>query len=53
MIAAVVNAGGIKYAEEKMIQYRDTALDILNAYPDSPEKEALISLVRYTTDRKY
>ena len=53
IIDAVVKAGGIQYAEEKMIQYRDTALDILNTYPASPEKEALDTLVRYTTDRKY
>ena len=53
IIDAVLKAGGIQYAEEKMIQYRDTALDILNTYPNSPEKEALDTLVRYTTDRKY
>jgi octaprenyl-diphosphate synthase len=53
VIHAVKEAGGIRYAEEKMIQYRDIALNILSSYPDSPEKEALNNLVRYTTDRKY
>lgn len=53
VIKAVAEAGGIQYAEEKMMAYRDAALDILTTYPHSPEKEALETLVRYTTDRKY
>jgi octaprenyl-diphosphate synthase len=53
IIEAVKVEGGIKYAEEKMLFYRDAALQILNSYPDSPEKDALEKLVRYTTDRKY
>jgi len=53
VIDAVVAAGGIKYAEEKMNQYRDEALTILYEFPDNEVRKALEDLVRYTTDRKY
>ncbi len=53
VIDTVVNAGGIKYAEEKMNQYRDEALEILHSFPESDVRNALEQLVRYTTDRKY
>lgn len=53
VIDAVVDAGGIKYATEKMFAYRDEALDILHQFPATPVRNALEELVRYTTDRKY
>ena len=45
--------GGIEYANQKMMEYRDNALLILNSFPPSPAREALEELVRYTTDRKF
>ena len=53
VIDTVVKTGGIKYAEQKMFQYRDEALAILNQYPASDVSNALKDLVRYTTDRKF
>ena len=53
VIDVVVKTGGIKYAEEKMFQYRDEALDILYSFPLTPVRTALEELVRFTTDRKY
>ncbi|MCE2844108.1 MAG: polyprenyl synthetase family protein [Chitinophagaceae bacterium] len=53
VIDAVKDYGGIEYAEAKMIEYRDNALNILHSFPDSPAREALEELVRYTTDRAY
>jgi len=53
VIDAVVEAGGIKYASEKMNAYRDEALGILNSFPENPVRKVLEELVRYTTDRKY
>ncbi|HEY9340096.1 MAG TPA: polyprenyl synthetase family protein [Hanamia sp.] len=49
----VTQTGGIKYAEKKMIDYRDEALSILFEFPDSDIRKGLEELVRYTTDRKY
>ena len=53
LIKAVVECGGIKYAENKMIYYRDEALKILYEFPENEVRKALEDLVRYTTDRKY
>jgi len=53
VIDAVQKAGGITYAAEKMMVYRDEALAILHEFPESQVRKALEELVRYTTDRKY
>lgn len=53
IIDIVVETGGIGYAEQKMLEYRDEALQILNSFPPSPVRNALEELVRFTTDRKY
>jgi octaprenyl-diphosphate synthase len=53
VIDTVVKTGGIKYAEQKMLEYRDEALSILDQYPTSAVSNALKDLVRYTTDRKF
>lgn len=53
VINIVTKSGGIRYAQQSMIQYRDDALKILHTFPDSPVRAALEELVRFTTDRKY
>lgn len=53
VIQHVKQYGGIQYAQEKMIEYRDKALAVLHSFPESPTRLALEELVRYTTDRKY
>ena len=53
VISRVVEAGGIRYATEKMNQYRDDALRILYEFADNDVRRALEELVRFTTDRKY
>jgi octaprenyl-diphosphate synthase len=53
VIDEVVKHGGIAYAEQKMIAFRDEALAILHSFEPSPVRDALEELVRYTTDRKY
>ncbi len=45
--------GGIAYAEKKMCEYRDAALEILFQFPKTEIRDGLEELVRYTTDRKY
>ncbi len=44
--------GGIDYAKKKMYEFQQTALDILETYPDSDAKVALTELVYYTISRK-
>ena len=53
VIGHVVKAGGIRYATEKMNEYRDEALRILHEFEDSEVRRALEELVRFTTDRRY
>jgi octaprenyl-diphosphate synthase len=53
VIDAVVKAGGISYAAQKMYEYRDAAIAILHEFPDNEVRQTLEKLVHYTTDRKY
>ena len=53
VIDMVAETGGINYAVEKMISYRDEALRILYEFPEGAVRTAMEELVRYTTDRKY
>ena len=53
VVSQVVHAGGIRYATEKMYQYRDAALEILYQFEDNEVRRAMEELVRFTTDRRY
>ncbi len=53
VISYVQQSGGITYAQEKMKQYKEEALQILLDYPDSPARQAMEQLVNYVIDRKY
>ena len=51
IIELVINEGGIKYAEEKMFQFRDKAILLLNEIPDSPSKSSFQQLIDYSINR--
>jgi octaprenyl-diphosphate synthase len=53
IIQLVTQTGGINYAAQKMHQYKDEAIQILQAFPDSPARKGLEELVSYTVERKY
>ena len=53
VIDTVKRNGGIQYTQQKMLQYRDEALAILNEFENPESRNALEELVRFTTDRKY
>jgi octaprenyl-diphosphate synthase len=52
VIEFVRNFGGLDFAEKKMEEYKQKALDVLNNFPDSEPKKSLISLLDYTINRK-
>lgn len=52
VIRKVNESGGMEYAKNKMLEYREKALTLLNDFPDSPSKNSLKELVIYTTERK-
>lgn len=48
----VITSSGLKYAAERMMQYTNEALALLDPLPDSPSKRSLVALVHYTIERK-
>jgi octaprenyl-diphosphate synthase len=52
VIAFVKNNNGLAYAENKMIEFQQEALQLLEIFPNSTYKEALILMVNYVIERK-
>ena len=52
VIAFVKSNGGLDYATNKMKQYQDEALQILQKYPKSEYRNSLELMVNYVIDRK-
>lgn len=53
VISIVQKSGGIAYAQQKMKQYIEEAIQILHKYPETPARQAMEELVNYVTVRKY
>ncbi|WP_298731914.1 polyprenyl synthetase family protein [uncultured Chitinophaga sp.] len=53
VIGLVKSSGGIDYTRDKMFQYRDEALEVLNSFPENDIRNGLEQLVRFTTDRTF
>ena len=53
VIGYVQKSGGIEYAQGKMLQYKQDAIDILHTFPDSPQRQAMEELVNHVIERKY
>ena len=51
VIDYVKRSGGIEYSTNRMIEYKNKALDVIQDYPDSDIKESLISLIDFVTLR--
>jgi octaprenyl-diphosphate synthase len=52
VIAFVKNKNGLAYAEQKMLEFQQQALALLEKHPDSDYKKALILMVNYVIERK-
>ncbi len=52
VIALVKAQNGLQYAEQKMVQFQQEALQILTGFADSAFKEALVLMVNYVIERK-
>lgn len=52
LISFVQENNGLQYATQKMNEYKEKALAILEKYADSPAKNSLSEMVRYCTERK-
>lgn len=51
IIERVKSSGGIEYCQQKMEEYLQKSLDIVNTYEDNEYKKALINLVNYSIKR--
>ena len=52
LIEKVKDLGGLDYAVTQMLAYRDEALGLLEAYPETPYKASLILMVNYVVERE-
>ena len=52
VIAFVEAQGGLDYATQKMNEFAQKALDILDTFPESESKTALRQLILFTINRK-
>ena len=54
-IAVLINFakqyGGIEYAERKLFEYKQKAIDIINSFPQSEARDSLLLLADYFTER--
>lgn len=52
IIAFVKANGGIEYTHQKMHEYKNKAIEILNEFPDSKFKSSLLTMIDYVVERK-
>lgn len=52
VIDFVIKSGGIQYAESKMNEYKNVALNLLSHFAENSSRASLEGLVKYTTERK-
>jgi octaprenyl-diphosphate synthase len=48
----VIEKGGLEYAEVKMIEFKDKAINALMEFEDCEARSSLIELMNYITIRK-
>lgn len=52
LIQLVIDRGGLEYAEIRMNEFRNRAIDGLREFPECEARESLIELMEYITTRK-
>ncbi|MFH1160069.1 MAG: polyprenyl synthetase family protein [bacterium] len=52
LMEKVRQSGGLDYAREKMMEYRDKSISLIRTFPPGPCRESLEQLVLFTTERK-
>ena len=48
----IIDMGGVEYAEKKIKELSDAAIDDLKLFDDSEAKDALISAIHFNMNRK-
>ena len=52
VIEFVKKSNGLSYAEQKMVEFQDQALELLQDFEETPFKQSLILMVNYVIERK-
>lgn len=52
VIDTVLSNGGLAYAKEKMVEYKEKAASILNEFPDNNSQKSLLQLLNYIINRE-
>ncbi len=52
LIQRVYESGGVAYAEEKMVEFKNKAIAGLETFPESEARSSLVELMNYLTTRK-
>jgi octaprenyl-diphosphate synthase len=52
LIEKVVASGGIQYATEKMLEFKNRAIELLREFQENEAREALELLIEFTIERK-
>lgn len=52
IIEFVKKSGGLEYAQEKMSQYKNQAMELIKEYPNSPSKDSLLLMINYVIERE-
>ncbi len=52
LIQLVIDRGGLEYAETRMNEFKNKAIDALQEFPDCEARESMIELMEYITTRK-
>ncbi len=48
----VNGSGGIEYANKKMLEYKEKAINMLNEFPENEAREALKTIIDYSVNRQ-
>lgn len=52
LIHFAISNGGIEYAEQKMVELKEKAMDLLDSFPDSDIKTSTIQTIQHTIERR-
>ncbi len=52
LITKVTRSGGMDYAREKMMEYKEKAIQLLHEFPDNEGRRALEEIIEFTITRK-
>ena len=52
LMEKVLTSGGIQYATEKMLEFKNKSIDLLNEFPENQARKALELLIEFTIERK-